>query len=59
MTALQKLISQLDAGRQTATRSSTVFLRDVGHGLLEVSHNSLALFSRCSVLRGSRRSFHF
>lgn len=43
MTALQKLISQLDAGRQTATRSTTVFLRDVGHGLLEVSHNSLAL----------------
>ena len=24
-------------------RSTTVFLRDVGHGLLEVSHNSLAL----------------
>ena len=43
MTALQKLISQLDAGRQTATRSTTVFLRDVGHGLLEVSHNTLAL----------------
>ncbi|GAB4563642.1 MAG: hypothetical protein Tsb007_31780 [Rhizobacter sp.] len=43
MTALQKLISQLDTGRQTATRSTTVFLRDVGHGLLEVSHNSLAL----------------
>ncbi|MBC7992154.1 MAG: lytic transglycosylase domain-containing protein [Rhizobacter sp.] len=43
MTALQKLISQLDTGRQTAARSSTVFLRDVGHGLLEVSHNTLAL----------------
>lgn len=43
MTALQKLISQLDAGRQKATRSSSVFLRDVGHGLLEVSHNTLAL----------------
>lgn len=43
MTALQKLISQLDAGRQTATRSSSVFLRDLGHGLLEVSHNTLAL----------------
>jgi len=43
MTALQKLFSQVDTGRQTATRSTTVFLRDVGHGLLEVSHNSLAL----------------
>jgi len=43
MTALQKLISQLDAGRETATRSSSVFLRDVGQGLLEVSHNTLAL----------------
>ena len=43
MTALQKLISQLDASRQSATRSSTVFLRDVGQGLLEVSHNTLAL----------------
>ncbi|MEO6364011.1 MAG: lytic transglycosylase domain-containing protein [Caldimonas sp.] len=27
----------------TAGRSAGVFLRDVGHGLLEVSHNSLAL----------------
>jgi soluble lytic murein transglycosylase-like protein len=43
MTALQKLISQLDASRQSATRSSSVFLSDVGHGLLEVSHNTLAL----------------
>lgn len=43
MTALQKLLSQLDAGRQAATRSSSVFLRDMGHGLLEVSHNTLAL----------------
>jgi hypothetical protein len=43
MTALQDLISQLNASRQSATRSSTVFLRDVGHGLLEVSHNTLAL----------------
>ncbi|MBC7955067.1 MAG: lytic transglycosylase domain-containing protein [Cytophagales bacterium] len=43
MTALQKLISQLDTSRQSAARSSSVFLRDVGHGLLEVSHNTLAL----------------
>jgi hypothetical protein len=43
MTALQNLVSLLKAARQSATRSSTVFLSDVGHGLLEVSHNTLAL----------------
>ena len=43
MTALQNLISLLKATRQSATRSSSVFLCDVGHGLLEVSHNTLAL----------------
>lgn len=43
MTALQKMVSLLETTRQTATRSSAVFLRDVGHGLLEVSHNTLAL----------------
>ncbi|HET7794343.1 MAG TPA: lytic transglycosylase domain-containing protein [Rhizobacter sp.] len=43
MTALQKLVSQLNASRQSAVASSHVFLRDVGHGLLEVSHNTLAL----------------
>ncbi len=33
------------SGRATAAfaRSATVFLKDAGHGLLEVSHNSLAL----------------
>jgi len=30
------------AGRSTA-ESAGVFLRDVGHGMLEVSHNTLAL----------------
>jgi len=43
MTALQNLISLLKATRQSAIRSSSVFLCDVGHGLLEVSHNTLAL----------------
>ncbi|MEO8153507.1 MAG: lytic transglycosylase domain-containing protein [Rhizobacter sp.] len=43
MTALQNLVSQVNAGRQSATRSTSVFLQDVGHGLLEVSHNTLAL----------------
>ena len=43
MTALQNLVSLLKAACQSATRSSSVFLRDLGHGLLEVSHNTLAL----------------
>ena len=43
MTALQSLVSQLNAGRQSVVGASQVFLRDVGHGLLEVSHNTLAL----------------
>ncbi len=39
MTALRYVRSAGDA----CGRSITVFLRDVGHGLLEVSHNTLAL----------------
>ncbi len=31
------------AARTVAAQSTAVFLRDVGHGLLEVSHNTLAL----------------
>ncbi|MBX3627871.1 MAG: lytic transglycosylase domain-containing protein [Rhizobacter sp.] len=43
MTALQNLLSHLQSARTRAAGSATVFLRDVGHGLLEVSHNTLAL----------------
>lgn len=43
MTALQNLLSFLKSARHHAAGSTTVFLRDVGHGLLEVSHNTLAL----------------
>lgn len=43
MTALQNLLSLLQSARRRAAGSATVFLRDVGHGLLEVSHNTLAL----------------
>ena len=31
------------SGRDAVARAATVFVRDAGHGLLEVSHNSLAL----------------
>jgi hypothetical protein len=37
------LVGQLRAARDAIGSSISVFLRDVGNGLLEVSHNSLAL----------------
>lgn len=43
MSALSHGISTLRSVRSAATRSTQVFLRDLGHGLLEVSHNTLAL----------------
>lgn len=41
--ALSPLISAARQVRTASARSASVFLRDVGHGLLEVSHNTLAL----------------
>ncbi len=43
MTALSTLATRLRTLRSNAAGSATVFARDVGHGLLEVSHNTLAL----------------
>jgi hypothetical protein len=43
MTALRSLFASLRTAADAAGRSVNVFLRDVGHGLLEVSHNTLAL----------------
>jgi hypothetical protein len=43
MTKLDRLGSLMRSWRAAALGSGAVFLRDVGHGLLEVSHNSLAL----------------
>lgn len=45
MTAREKLTCVLTPG----LRSAGVFVRDVGAGLLEVSHNSLALLGLCVV----------
>jgi hypothetical protein len=45
MTAMHKL----RAAGSTCVVSARVFLRDVGAGLLEVSHNSLALLGLCVV----------
>jgi hypothetical protein len=43
MSKLDRLGSQLRSWRAAALASGGVFLRDVGHGLFEISHNSLAL----------------
>ena len=43
------VIAKLRAWRQTLARSGGVFMRDVGAGLLEVSHNSLALLGLAVV----------
>ncbi len=38
-----RIVSQARSWRDACTGSASVFLRDAGNGLLEVSHNSLAL----------------
>jgi hypothetical protein len=43
MSKVDRLGSQLRSWRAAALASGGVFLRDVGHGLFEISHNSLAL----------------
>lgn len=43
MKSLRQWTTLADAARRSTANSLAVFLRDVGHGLLEVSHNTLAL----------------
>ncbi len=43
MKAWRPMISAANSARHATAQSVSVFLRDVGHGLLEVSHNTLAL----------------
>jgi Transglycosylase SLT domain len=45
-----KSLQVLRAARESTMRSIGVFLRDVGNGLLEVSHNSLALLGLAVVV---------
>jgi hypothetical protein len=49
MTKLARACRLCDDWRKALARSGTVFVRDVGHGLLEVSHNSLALLGLVTV----------
>jgi hypothetical protein len=44
MTSLMQVCSLARSWRTAVARAGAVFLRDAGHGLLEVGHNSLALF---------------
>ena len=43
MKSLRQWTARVSNARHDATRSAGVFLRDVGQGLLDVSHNTLAL----------------
>jgi hypothetical protein len=45
-----KSLQVLRAARESTLRSISVFMRDVGNGLLEVSHNSLALLGLAVVV---------
>jgi hypothetical protein len=45
-----KRFQKLRAARDSTTRSINVFMRDVGNGLLEISHNSLALLGLAVVV---------
>jgi Transglycosylase SLT domain len=44
-----RVIDKLRQAQQSGARSLGVFCRDVGHGLLEVSHNTLALVGLAAV----------
>jgi hypothetical protein len=59
MTSLMQVCSLARSWRTAVARSGAVFLRDAGHGLLEVGHNSLALLGLLIVglaMFGSSRS---
>jgi soluble lytic murein transglycosylase-like protein len=43
MSSLKHILSTVEAWRTSFVRSGAVFVRDAGHGMLEVGHNSLAL----------------
>jgi hypothetical protein len=44
-----RVIAKLRRAQQSSARALGVFCRDVGHGLLEVSHNTLALVGLAAV----------
>ena len=46
---MMQVITKLRRAQQAGARSFGVFCRDVGHGLLEISHNTLALVGLAAV----------
>lgn len=49
MSIVQKFSQAVQQWGRASARSTAVFLQDVGHGLLEVSHNTLALLGLIAV----------
>ena len=49
MKAIQAVVSLAQTVRDASVRSTSVFLGDVGHGLLEVGHNTFALLGAVLV----------
>ncbi|WP_280151063.1 lytic transglycosylase domain-containing protein [Piscinibacter sp. XHJ-5] len=49
MTALRRLMAQVRGMADASAASAGIFVRDVGQGLLEVSHNTLALLGLVAV----------
>ncbi len=49
MSIVQKVFPTVQQWGRASVRSTAVFLQDVGHGLLEVSHNTLALLGLIAV----------
>ncbi|HEX6298084.1 MAG TPA: lytic transglycosylase domain-containing protein, partial [Burkholderiales bacterium] len=49
MTALRHLLAQVRLAAAACIASAGVFARDVGNGLLEVAHNTLALLGLIAV----------
>lgn len=49
MTALRRLLIQVRRAAAASMACASIFLRDVGQGLLEVSHNTLALLGLVAV----------
>jgi hypothetical protein len=52
MSTRPKLIHRIHRHARSCVASATVFVQDVGHGLLEVSHNTLALVGLAGVATG-------
>jgi hypothetical protein len=43
------VVEALRSARRTTGRSISIFVRDIGHGLLEIGHNSLAVIGLAAV----------